>query len=339
MTNIKKTEPIKNTKDLRDMLSYFWERKLLLISVSVIAAILGAVISLFIVSPVYRSRFIMEISIPSSYVTIYGKYNIDLKPEQFSMLIKNDLVLSNTLKELNLEENLTLAELKDNITVRKANAEAGFSENSFVVNVSSSHPDRSKDIAYSLFRNYLDYVDLLVNENAVDYYTNIFITDIVASEISLKTEREALKSNEDLLADTDMFLDIKGSEIQVEGQSNYLIDIMNPVYTKLQHDILGSKQYINMLNNKIKANEQYLEALDAERSIINKYKETGVIEGDTKIIEGISDNILMLNQAEPGARLKPNHLKDIVLSVALADILVLTIIYIKYWTSRGRRSF
>ena len=46
MTNIKKTEPIKNTKDLRDMLSYFWERKLLLISVSVIAAILGAVISL-----------------------------------------------------------------------------------------------------------------------------------------------------------------------------------------------------------------------------------------------------------------------------------------------------
>jgi capsular polysaccharide biosynthesis protein len=327
--------------DLRELIMALWNRKKMIISLTLIVAIIAGVFSMFVMTPVYNTRLNIIISMPEKYNTKYGEYTLPITTnQQYINLIKSNDVLIHTINDMGYKsEEVSRESLKKRISVSEIDAKTG-NINSFDVTVSADNPEESLKLAQTLYSNYLDFMDAMTKERAVSYYYNNFSIEIKALENSLNSEKEILKGNEQLLSQTPQIIGSGKANIEIQSQlnatSDYIvpIDTVNPNYIKLENDIVINKQTINNFENRINMYQKYIEELNGERAAINKYYRTGESEKLESSVIGVVETYVYLPSAPvaPTQKTSPSNALNTVIGAVLGGMLgVMVALFQEYW--------
>ncbi len=329
--------------DLRELIMALWKRKKMIICFTLIAAILAGMFSMFILSPVYNTKLNIVISMPEIYTTRYGEYKLPISSnEQYINLIVSNDVLTKSIEKMGYED-VSIEGLKKRITIGKNDAKAGTVQNSFEVTVSANNPEESLKLAQTLYSNYLDFLDSMTKERAVDYYISQFSIALKALENQLDTEKEKLKGNEELLAQTPQLISGKTNieiQTQLSSNSNYVIPVeaVNPNYIKLENDIVVSKQLINSMENDIRKNTQYLKELELEKQAIYKYYRTGESQTLEASVIGVVGTSVYLPSppVAPTQKTSPSNALNTAIGAVLGGMLgVMVALFQEYWFKKA----
>ncbi len=325
--------------DLRELFMALWKRKVMIVSVALIGAILAGIFSMFILSPVYDSKLNIVVSMPETYNTRYGEYKLPITTnEQYIDLIISNDVLIKTIKDMGYNSgDLTLENLKGQISIGKATAKAvDVVQNNFEVTVSAGDPKEALKLAQTLYDNYIEFADVMTKERAINYYINHFKVDKNSQDILLKSAREILKKNEELLAKTPETINQKDAMSQVTNTKDFVVleNIINPNYTKVENDIILKKQEINTIEDTIRTDIDNLTQLDIEKKTIDKYYETGKeAKLDSSLIGVVETSIYLPSPpVAPTQKTSPSNAMNIAIGLVLGGMLACGIALIReYW--------
>jgi capsular polysaccharide biosynthesis protein len=278
--NVSNIQSYEDEIDLRELILALWRQKAIIISMTLVFAIVAGIFGMFIKSPVYETNMNIVISIPETYVTRYGEYKLPISSNgDYFKLIKSNDVVANTINDMGYDTNeVTIENLKDRITLGDITTTAGVVQNSFNVTVSADNPEESLQLAENLYENYIDFMDVMMKERAISYYYNDFTVQIKTLENTLAKTQEILKENEKLLANTPQTINQKEAAKELQaGVSDYIIleNIINPNYTTLEGKIIENKQLLIETQSSIDQYAKYLEELDVEKAALDNYYASG----------------------------------------------------------------
>jgi LPS O-antigen subunit length determinant protein (WzzB/FepE family) len=278
--NVSNIQSYEDEIDLRELILALWRQKIIIISITLVFAIVAGIFGMFIKSPVYETNMNIVISIPETYVTRYGEYKLPISSNgEYVKLIKSNNVIVNTINDMGYNTaEVTIEDLKERITLGEISTTAGVVQNSYNVTVSADTPEGSLQLAEHLYENYIDFMDVMMKERAISYYYNDFTVQIKTLENTLTKTQEILKENEKLLANTPQTINQKEAAQELQaGVSDYIIleNIINPNYTTLEGKIIENKQLLIETQSSIDQYAKYLEELDTEKAALDKYYASG----------------------------------------------------------------
>lgn len=324
--------------DLRELFMVIWRKKVTIIAITLIAAILTGLISVFLITPVYHSRLRIIINMPDSYHTKYGDYTLPISSnDQYINLITNNTIIINTIEDMNYNEEISIETIRKRITIEQNEQKANVEQNSYFVNVAADNPAEAKKLAQTLFDNYIRFLDILIVEGALDYYTDIFSIALQSNEVSLASNKEILAKNEELLAATPQTINQKEVLQELEGSStDYIIleNIINPNYTKLEADVLANKQSINGIENSMRIHNEYLAEISELRDKLISYKESGDFSSfSSDFVSATKTNLYLASEpVEPSKKTSPSNTRNAVIGALLGGMLAVAAVLIKeYW--------
>lgn len=321
--------------DLRELILVFWKKKIMIISFALIGAILSGLFSVFIMTPVYDTDLKIDLNIPETYTTKYGEYKLpnSTNGQYFELIMSND-VLANTIKDMGYKEEVTLKSIKDRISIEKVDTKIA-TQNVFDVKVSGSSPEESLKLAKTLYDNYIEYVDMLTKDRAVSYYYENFSATLEGQEILLKSTKEILQKNREILIKTPETI----NQRELNNTGNTVIEnIINPAYQKLQEGIVANEQLIITTEDNIRTYKENLDQLDKEKKAISKYYETGVSEGLNAGIVNIAETSidLLATPVAPTQKTSPSNARNAAIGLILGGMLACGIALIReYWFKKA----
>lgn len=331
----------KNEIDLRELIMALWKRKKMIICLTLAIALIASIFSMFAISPVYKTKLNIVISMPETYNTRYGEYKLPITTnQQYINLIKSNDVLIHTINDMKYNSNeVSLEGLRDRIFITENDAKTG-NINSFEVTVASDNPEESLKLTQTLYSNYLDFLDAMTKERAVNYYINLFNVQLKSLGNTLENTKEILKRNEELLSQTSQFISGGQSNLEIQTQlttsSNYVVPLytINPNYIKIENDIIENKQSINNIESSIIKYNDYLDELDDEIVAINKYYRTGETEILESSVIGVVGTYVYLPSppVAPTHKASPNNVLNTAIGVVLGGILgIMAALVQEYW--------
>lgn len=325
--------------DLRELIMALWKRKTMIICLTLVIALLVLMFSKFVISPVYNTKLNIVISMPETYNTRYGVYTLPITSnQQYINLIKSNDVLIKTIEDMGYDsEEVSLESLQKRIKVSENDGKTN--ANTFEVVVSADNPVESLNLAKTLYSNYLDFMDAMTKERAVNYFINLFNVELAALENSLESTKELLKRNEELLAQTPKFIGGQANlEIQnrLNNNTDYIVpvDTVNPNYIKIESDIIGNKQSINGIENSMKKYNEYLDELEDEKLAIYKYYRTGETDELKTSVIGLVETYVYLPSppVAPTHKTSPNNALNTLIGAVLGGMLGVMIALVQeYW--------
>lgn len=327
--------------DLRELIMALLNRKKMIISLTLVVAIIAGIFSMFVLSPVYNTKLNIVISMPEVYSTRYGDYKLPITTnQQYINLFKSNNVLINTINKMGYNsEEVSIADLQERISISENDVNTG-NVNSFEVTVSADNPEESLKLAQTLYSNYLDFLDAMSKERAVNYYINLFNGELKSLDNSLGNTNEILRRNEELLAQTSQFISGGQANLEIQTQlnntSNYVvpIDTVNPNYIKIENDIIENKQSINSIESSMIRYNKYLKELDEEIAAINKYYITGEAEKLESSIIGLVETYVYLPSppVAPTQKTSPRNSLNVAVGAVLGGMLgVFIALFQEYW--------
>ena len=344
--NKNNTQYYEDEIDLRELIMALWKRKKMIIAFTLIAAILAASFSMFILSPVYETKLNIVISMPEIYHTRYGEYKLPITTnEQYINLITSNDVLINTIRSMGYDSGeINVSKLNKRVTVVKSESKANTVQNTFTVTVSADNPEESLKLAQNLYDSYIEFMDVMLKERAINYYLNYFNIELMTQKNNLDIEKENLAKNETLLSQTPKTIDTNSNvEIQspLNGNSDYIIPVetANPNYIKIETDIIQGKQKINSIESTIKKYGEYLEELNTEKLAVKKYYETGRTEKLLSSVVGIVESNIYLPSPPiaPTNKTSPSNALNTVIGAVLGAMIGIMAALIKeYWFKESK---
>lgn len=311
---------------LLDIFMIFWKQKTIIVSITLIAAILSGLFSKFVIEPVYTSNLNIVISMPETYNTKYGDYTLPINTNaQYINLIYSNNILANTIKDLGQDfESMTIEDLKENIIINSSNVN-NVNPNSFNVAVSSNDPVKAQKLAQALFYNYMEYIDVMLKDRIVDHFYNNISVLVKVTEEQLNLKNEVLKKNVELLAQTPQTIDQKAAMNEIQDNKSAFIvleNIINPNYIKIENEIILNKQDISSLEISLKLYEEYLVEIKEEKEAIDQYYASGDGTGlKLSEINVAKTNIYITSEPEtPSRKTSPSNLKNVVFGAVLGGI-------------------
>lgn len=330
--------------NLRELILSLWRQKIVIISVTLIVAIITGIFSVFFISPVYDSKMNIVINMPEMYQTKYGDYTLSISSNaEYIKLITNNDILLGTIKDMGYDaDGMTIEQLRKRITIGSISTNANSVQNSFEVQVSADNALEAKELAEVLYANYLEFLDVMTAENAVSYYYNNFSVQLATLEDELDKTQVILQKNEELLAETPKTINQKDALQAIESQTNssdYIVmeQIINPNYTLLESNIIENKQAMNEIENSIGVYETYLNELDSVKAEIAKYYETGDFTGINSNIVSITKTSVYLpsQPVAPSTKTSPSIAMNVIIGTLLGGMLGVMIALFRWWWKNG----
>lgn len=319
--------------DLKEFIILFWKKKFFIAGLAVIGAALAAIVSLFFLKPVYNTELKFDVNLPKTYVTKFGEYTLpgSTNSQYLKLIISND-VIANTIKDMGYDENkVTIEDIRKRIQIGNIDSKSSV-ENVFDVKASADNAEESLRFAETLYSNYMEYIDIITRDRAIDYFRDSFEANLYSNKIALESTKTILKENEALLADTPET--INQSSIANAGNGIVIENIINPAYTQLQSSVVNSKQSIIQIENNIENLNNHLNELEKEHNAIDEYYRTGVADDSVKSIINIADTSIYLlsDPVAPLHKTSPSNLKNTLIGLFLGGLLGVGIVFIKkYW--------
>lgn len=341
----KRVDQYEEEISLKELFMALWRQKLIIISITLIAAILTGIVSVFFISPVYNSRLNIIINMPDTYHTRFGDYQLPItsNSEYINLITSND-VLIDTINDMGYDTNeITIEGLRERINIVDPSTSTSNEQNSFYISVSANNPEEAKTLAQTLFDNYTEFIDVLTIKGAIDYYRNQFTTSLKSLEVSLESTEKILAKNIELLAETPQTINQGEAIDEISGDTNiseYVIleNIINTNYTAIEKNIVENKQSINSIENSKRVNNEYLIELDK----IQKHLDTYYITGDIKEFDDIAVNITTTNiylpsqPIVPNKKVSPNNTMNVVIGTVLGGMLGILVALVKeYWFKKN----
>jgi len=327
--------------DLRELILVLWNKKLMIISFTLIVAILTGLFSIFVLTPVYKANLNIVINMPDAYHTKYGDYTLPIRQDQeYINLIKSNDVLSNTIEDMDFDKEVTIENLQKRIeiTVDSKND----NQNIYNIKVSADNPEEARLLAQTLYDNYTEFLNVTTLEAALDYYENSFSTSLKSLEVSLETNKTILEKNEELLAQTPPTINQKAAldEVQDQLASNDFIileKVINPNYTKLETDIINNKQSINSIENSMNVYTTYLEELAELRDLVKQYYQTGDYAVIGSEIVSVTDISLYLpsQPMAPSQKTSPSNFMNVCIGTVLGGMVAVGMVLFRWWWQAG----
>lgn len=330
---------IEDEIDLRELFLAIWKKKVMIISITLIAAIIAGLFSVFLLTPVYHSRLNIIINMPTAYNTKYGDYELPITTnEQYINLITSSDVILSTIDGMGYDADTTIESIRDRITIDIPDNKNG-SQNSFYIRVSADNPTEAKELAQTLFDNYVLFLDKLVIEGSLDYHINRFGIALQTHEVSLNRTMETLANNEALLVATPQTINQKEAMEEIQAgstTSDYIIleNIINPNYTKIEKDIIENKQSINSIENTMSVYNEYLAELDELKSKLASYSEDGdySLLGDDFVKVSRTNIYLPSEPIEPSRKTSPSNARNAIIGALLGGMVAVMVVLVKeYW--------
>lgn len=325
---------------LQEIFMALWKQKLLIIIITVIAAFVTGIFSVFVLTPVYHAKLNIIVNMPETHHTKYGDYTLPITTnEQYINLITSNDILKNTMEDLGYNpQETTVESLRDKISIVQVDNK-NTSQNSFEVRVASDNPEEAKRFAQALYNNYIEFLDVMIAEGAVEYFKDFYSISIQSLEVELETNKELLEKNMELLNNTPMTINQKEAMNEVISSANIsdiiiMENIINPNYTELELDIINIKQTINSIENSIDMYNTYLVELEEKQSEIAKYYSTGEFkELKNKIVRITKSNIYLPSEpVAPSRKTSPSNLRNVVIGTLLGGMVsVLVALIREFW--------
>ncbi|MDF2613518.1 MAG: capA [Clostridia bacterium] len=330
--------------NLKELVLILWKQKFIIISSTLVAAILAGLSSIFILSPVYDTKLNIVINMPEIYNTRYGEYTLPITTnEQYINLITSNDVLTNTIAnmEYNASE-VSVDSLRKRISIDQVNTKADTEQNSFTITISASSAQESLKLAQTLYDNYIEFLDIMTKQTAISYYYNSFSIELKKSQALLKSNQEFLKKNEELLATIPQTINQKEAMRAIQGEmtntSNYVVleNIINPNYTKVENDIILNRQSIITIEDSIRMYNEYLEEISKEKQAITKYYEAGKVgKLESSIIGVVKTNVYLPSPpVAPSQKTSPRNSLNVAIGVILGGMLGIMIVFVKEWLKK-----
>lgn len=332
--------------DLRELIVVLWKHKIFILSITVIAALLTGLVSFFVLSPVYESKLNIVINMPETYQTKYGEYTLPITTnQQYLNLITSSDILLQTIEDMDYDKKgMTIEDLRNRISLGNI-ANSNTEQNSFEVTVRADHPDEARKLASSLYKNYLEFINVTTAEGAIQYYINYYTVQLSSLEDELLTAKVVLENNEALLAETPKTIHQREVIDEIIGQvdsNDFIIldEIINPNYTAIEADIIENRQTIYEIENSISVYKGYLEELAKGKEEIKQYYETGIYENSAGNIFMISETSVYLpaQPITPSRKAGPNNGLNIAIGTILGGMLGIFIILIRWWWQKGNHN-
>ncbi len=331
--------------DLRELFMVIWKKKVAIICITLVAALITGLISVFLISPVYHSRLTIIINMPDTLNTKYGDYTLPITSnDQYINLITSNEILLHTIEDMGYDEDTNIESIRDRITIEQSEAKANVEQNTFYVKVAADNPTEAQKLAQTLFDNYIEFLDVLTIEGALDSYINIYSVALTSQEVSLTSTKEILAKNEVLLEQTPQTINQKEAMQEIKDSSStsdYIIleNIINPNYTKIENDIIVNKQSINSIENSMRINNEYLAELDELQNRVDSYKKSGDISKlDTDFVQVTKTNIYLPSEPViPSNKTSPSNLMNVIIGALLGGMLAVFVVLIReYWFESGK---
>ena len=330
--------------DLKELILTLWKQKHVIISTTLIVAILAGLYSMFMLSPVYDTKLNIVINMPEIYNTRYGEYKLPITTnEQYINLITSNDVLINTISQMGYKASeVSVDGLRKKIAIGQVTAKAGTVQNNFDITVSASTPQESLKLAQTVYDNYIEFLNVMTKERAVGYYYDNFSVEIKKMNISLKSSQELLKKNEELLTQIPQTIDQKEAIKEIEsGSANtshfvVLENIINPNYTKVESDIILNKQTISGVEDSIRMYNEYLVELDSEKQAITKYYEGGKVgQFESSLIGVVKTSVYLPSPpVAPTQKSSPRNALNVAIGIVLGGMLGVMIVLVKEWLKK-----
>ena len=326
--------------NLRELFMALWKKKVIILCISLIAAIIAGLISVFLISPVYTSKLDIIIKMPGAYHTKYGDYDMPITTyEQYiDLIISSDILLS-TMEDMEYGDEVTIEKLRNRIIIDKpdeTDKDALDRPNSFSISVTADNPKEAKELADTLYENYIDYINVLAIENALNHYINTFNVALSSLEVSMITTKNILAKNEELFAITPETISEVAAMEEIQeapAASNYIIleNIINPNYTKLETDIITDKQSISSMEETIRNYNDYLVEIDILMDTLSSYKESEDYSGLSKDFISLTETNLYLSSEpyEPSQKTSPSNAKNAIIGALLGGVVSVVAVLIK----------
>lgn len=326
--------------DLKELILAIWKRKIMIISITTITALLAGVYTFFFVTPVYSTKLNVIVSMPEKYSTRYGEYKLPLTTnEQYIQLFTSNDVLATTIKELVIEDKTNVDSLRRRISIKNTsnNTQNG---NVFEIAVSSNQPEDSLKLAETLYKNYVDFLDVMIKKQVVNYFYNSFTIELITLENDLTQEQQSLKSNEELLSQIELEFTSSNAGIGIVeplGENgNYMVPIhtINPNYINIETDIVRNKQKINDLTNKMDRNKKYLVELEEGKESIQMFYDTGKADALSLDLISIVETSVQIpsSPVAPSSKISPSTILNIAIGTVLGGMLgVMVALFQWYW--------
>lgn len=333
--------------DLRELFMILWKKKVAIICITLIAALITGIISIFLITPVYNSRLRIIINMPEAYHTKYGDYILPITTnEQYIGLITSNEILLHTIEDMGYNDEITIETLRERIIIETSDTKANTTQNTFFVKVAADNPGEAQKLAQTLYDNFIEFLDALTIEGALDYHINRINIALQSYEVSLKSNKEILAKNEELLASTPQTINQKDAMEELQSSNNtsdfiVLERVINPNYTKIETDIIDNKQSIISIENSIRINNEYLAELNELKSKFDSYKassDDSMLDND--FIRVSKTNIYLPSEpVVPSQKTSPSNTRNVIIGALLGGIVAVFVVLIKeYWIKPSKET-
>lgn len=328
-------EQYQDVIDFREIFLALWKHKFIIICVTFIAALIAGIYSLFILSPVYHSKMNIVINNPKIYNTQYGDYILPFTMNQqyINLITSNDL-LANVIDDMGYDKGqVSIESLRNRIVV---DIDKNYKQNNFGVSVAADNPEEAKKLADVLYKNFIEFLDVMTAEGALNYYTSSFSVSLDTLEDALDSNQKILKKNEELLAQTPQTYYQKEASQGLDSLTNVsnMEPIINENYTKIESDIISNKQTINDIENSIRIKRNYLKELDAIKAKLDQYYQTGDFNDLKGSIISFTDTNVYLPSAPivPSQKTSPSNARNVIIGTFIGGVLSVLVVLVKeYW--------
>lgn len=295
--------------------------KVLIISIVIIFILVTGLSAFFLVSPLYNTKMKIVINMPKEHYSIYGPVPItEYNGEYYSELVTDDTVIKNTIKKLDGRIDISENELKESISASSTKT-AGY--DTLTIKVTAETADDSLAISEALHEAYIEHIGFTVNQSAFRHILNLCISNDIAWTESLTELEVALGISEDLISKTQKHFNFEELSGSISGTGNFFIieNVINPVYTQLESDIVTKKQAIESLRVKISENEKVLNEVTHGLEKILEYYEGEEVKVDPPLV-AIEDYVYLVEQPiKPSNNAGPNPIKLVILGGATGLVL------------------
>lgn len=331
--------------DLRELFMAMWRNKYIILSMALVLALLTGLFSMFVLSPVYQAKLDIIINMPEQYHTYFGDYTLPINSnDQYIDLAISNSVLINTIEDMGYNpDEISVEDLRDSISVSQESTANAEKPNMFQIVVSADNPEEALTLAQTLFSNYIDFVDVMTKERAVNHYYNHYNVSMLSLDKSLTRNQELLAKNELLLAETEQTINQKEALEQTQGILSNTIDfvvldnIINQNYFEIEKDIIEIKQTIYSLENSISTTEEYLGQLEEERENIAEYYSNRKAEENPIQMVGVVETSIFLSSqpVAPSRKTSPSNARNAVIGLVIGLMLGLATAYVReFWLKK-----
>lgn len=324
--------------DIKALILVLWSKKHIIIAVTLLLAIFSGLMSFFILPSVYETKVNIVINMPDIYSTKYGNYTLPIttNDEYINLIFSNDVLLK-TIKDMEYD-GVSVEKLNKRISKEQVNANQQ-DKNIYEITVSAGDPEESLKLAQTLYKNYIEFLDVMIKERAVRYFYNHYNIQIEALNFDLEKTKELLRKNEALLAETPKTINQKEAVQAIKDDFANISDfvvlekIINPNYTKIESDIISNRQTIANIEETISEYKKYLTELEEEKKSLDEYyKSKGAIELNSNLKGIVETNIyLPSDPIAPGQKSSPHNFRNAAIGGVLGGMISVLVVLVKYY--------